>query len=130
MMDVGETLQAFPGMKIYDLDTVFVACNETPKTHFSIAMDVVKHSNMASSRQELRLKDTVPPMHCQLFGAFTPQSRRIKSEFEYRMGYDAVQKPPKPAHRHSSSTAVPCTQCHTIHNDAAHTMPQHTHTRC
>ena len=85
-------------MKIYDLDTVFVASNETAGTYFSIAMDVVKHSNMVSSRQELKLKDTVPPGYCQLFGAFTPQSRRIKSEFEYRMAYDAVKRPAKPAH--------------------------------
>lgn len=61
-------LQAFPGMKIYDLDTVFVARNETEKQHFSITMDVVKQSNMASSRQTLSMKDAVPPMHSQLFG--------------------------------------------------------------
>eukprot|EP00729_Bicosta_minor_P007120 gene7120-2897_t len=91
-------IAAFPGMKIYDLDTVFVARNETEKQHFSITMDVVKQSNMASSRQTLSMKDAVPPMHSQLFGAFTPQSRRIKSEFEYRMAYDAVKKAPKPAH--------------------------------
>lgn len=62
------TPQAFPGMKIYDLDTVFVARNETEKQHFSITMDVVKQSNMASSRQTLSMKDAVPPMHSQLFG--------------------------------------------------------------
>jgi hypothetical protein len=81
-----------PTMQMAVLDSLFVAVNNHPKKLFGVKMTVELSPNLGSSRAAFAISDVIPPMHKQLVGAFTPRSRRMPTEFRFKLENSVVLK--------------------------------------